>query len=170
MRPTLAEQLRGLRRVLDVAVAPAIADDYATEALAGVQRALAMLEAREPEVLPFLLWDNAATADLLAKAATGAADDLLTTLLLCAECPVLMAPAMNSAMWAKAAVQRNVRQLAADGVAIVQPGTGWLSCRQTGAGRMAEPDEIATVIHDVLAGRPHRAGGARRNDRDTTAR
>jgi phosphopantothenoylcysteine decarboxylase len=111
-----------------------------------------------------------ATADLLAKAATGAADDLLTTLLLCAECPVLMAPAMNSAMWAKAAVQRNVRQLAADGVAIVQPGTGWLSCRQTGAGRMAEPDEIATVIHDVLAGRPHRAGGARPNGRDTTAR
>jgi hypothetical protein len=70
MRPTLAEQLRGLRRVLDVAVAPAIADDYATEALAGVQRALAMLEAREPEVLPFLLWDNAATADLLAHIAS----------------------------------------------------------------------------------------------------
>jgi hypothetical protein len=65
MRPTLAEQLRGLRRVLEVAVAPAIADDYATEALAGVQRALAMLETREPEVLPFLLWDNAATAQLL---------------------------------------------------------------------------------------------------------
>jgi len=95
-----------------------------------------------------------ATADLLAKAALGAADDLLTTLLLCAECPVLMAPAMNSAMWAKAAVQRNVRQLAADGVAIVQPGTGWLSCRQTGAGRMAEPDEIAAAIAAALARRP----------------
>jgi hypothetical protein len=67
MRPTLAEQLRGLRRVLDVAVAPAITDDYATEALAGVQRALAMLETREPEVLPFLLWDNAATAALLVR-------------------------------------------------------------------------------------------------------
>ena len=64
----------------------------------------------------------------------GAADDLLTTLLLCAECPVVMAPAMNSAMWAKPSVQRNVRQVAADGVQIIQPGTGWLSCRQQGAG------------------------------------
>ena len=68
-----------------------------------------------------------ATADLLAKAAQGAADDLLTTLLLCAECPVLLAPAMNSAMWAKPAVQRNVERLAADGATIIQPGSGWLS-------------------------------------------
>jgi len=95
-----------------------------------------------------------ASADLLAKAAVGAADDLLTTLLLCAECPVLMAPAMNSAMWAKASVQRNVRQLSDDGVQIISPGTGWLSCRQQGAGRMAEPAEIAAAIHMALAGRP----------------
>ncbi len=73
-----------------------------------------------------------ASADLLAKVAVGAADDLLTTLLLCAECPVVMAPAMNSAMWAKPSVQRNVRQVTADGVQIIQPGTGWLSCRQQG--------------------------------------
>lgn len=92
-----------------------------------------------------------ASADLLAKVAGGAADDLLTTLLLCAECPVVMAPAMNSAMWAKPSVQRNVRQVAADGVQIIQPGTGWLSCRQQGAGRMAEPEEIAGVIRDLLA-------------------
>lgn len=97
-----------------------------------------------------------ASADLIAKAASGSADDLLTTLLLCAECPVLYAPAMNSAMWAKAPVQRNVAQLAADGHTIVQPGTGWLSCRQQGAGRMAEPDEIVTVIRDTLAGLPPR--------------
>jgi phosphopantothenoylcysteine decarboxylase/phosphopantothenate--cysteine ligase len=97
-----------------------------------------------------------ASADILAKVAAGAADDLLTTLLLCAECPVLMAPAMNSAMWAKPSVQRNVRQVAADGVQIIQPGTGWLSCRQQGAGRMAEPEEIAAVIQDVLASRPGR--------------
>jgi phosphopantothenoylcysteine decarboxylase/phosphopantothenate--cysteine ligase len=95
-----------------------------------------------------------ASADLLAKVAGGAADDLLTTLLLCAECPVVMAPAMNSAMWAKASVQRNVRQVAADGVQIIQPGTGWLSCRQQGAGRMAEPEEIAGVIRDLLTGVP----------------
>ena len=97
-----------------------------------------------------------ASADLLAKVAGGAADDLLTTLLLCAECPTIFAPAMNSAMWAKAAVRRNVEQVAADRGIIVQPGTGWLSCRQTGAGRMAEPDEILTVIEETLSGLPPR--------------
>lgn len=95
-----------------------------------------------------------ASADLLAKLAGGAADDLLTTLLLCAECPVVVAPAMNSAMWAKPSVQRNVQQVAADGMQIIQPGTGWLSCRQQGAGRMAEPEEIAGVIRELLAGAP----------------
>jgi len=91
-----------------------------------------------------------ASADLLAKVAGGAADDLLTTMLLCAECPVVMAPAMNSAMWATPAVQRNVTQIAADGGRIVQPGSGWLSCRQQGTGRMAEPEEIVNVIRDLL--------------------
>ncbi|NBW96586.1 MAG: phosphopantothenoylcysteine decarboxylase [Planctomycetia bacterium] len=99
-----------------------------------------------------------ASADLLAKVATGAADDLLTTLLLCATCPVLYAPAMNSAMWAKPAVQRNVRRVSEDGGLIVQPGTGWLSCRQQGTGRMAEPGEIASVIRDTLAARPRGDG------------
>lgn len=93
-----------------------------------------------------------ASADVIAKVAGGAADDLLSTLLLCAECPVVMVPAMNSAMWAKPAVQRNVRQIAADGVHVIQPGTGWLSCRQQGAGRMAEPEEIVGVIRELLAG------------------
>lgn len=98
-----------------------------------------------------------ASADVLAKAAHGSADDLLTTLLLCAECPVVLAPAMNAAMWAKPAVQRNVAQVAADGARIVPPGSGWLSCRQAGVGRMAEPTEIAAVIEAVLAaGRPRR--------------
>lgn len=92
-----------------------------------------------------------ATADTLAKAAGGMGDDLLSTLLLCAECPVLYAPAMNAAMWAKPAVQRNVQALAADGATIIPPGTGWLSCRQQGTGRMAEPDEIAAAITAALA-------------------
>jgi len=94
-----------------------------------------------------------ATADLLAKAAQGLADDLLTTLLLCAECPVLYAPAMNAAMWAKPAVQRNVERLAADGGTIIPPGSGWLSCRQRGEGRMAEPAEIMAAITRGLAAR-----------------
>jgi len=95
-----------------------------------------------------------ASADLLAKVAGGAADDLLTTLLLCAQCPVVMAPAMNSAMWAKPSVQRNVRQVRDDGAMIIEPGTGWLSCRQQGTGRMAEPEEIAAAILELLAHSP----------------
>lgn len=98
-----------------------------------------------------------ASADLLGKVAHGLADDLLTTLLLCAECPLILAPAMNAAMWAKPAVQRNVARVADDGATIVPPGTGWLSCRQTGTGRMAEPAEIAAVLVDVLSRRPPRA-------------
>lgn len=100
-----------------------------------------------------------ASADVLAKVALGIADDLLTTLLLCAECPLIIAPAMNAAMWAKPAVQRNVAQVAADGARIVPPGSGWLSCRQAGVGRMAEPTEIAAAIEAVFAG----AGRPRRN-------
>ena len=98
-----------------------------------------------------------ATADFLANAAQGAADDLLSTLVLCAECPVLVAPAMNAAMWTKPAVQRNVRQIEADGLRIVAPGTGWLSCRQQGTGRMAEPDEILAAVEATLAARPPRS-------------
>ncbi len=97
-----------------------------------------------------------ASADFIGKAALGLADDLLTTLLLCAECPLILAPAMNAAMWSKPAVQRNVERLAADGVTIVPPGTGWLSCRQTGTGRMAEPAEIAAVLVATLARRPRK--------------
>ena len=92
-----------------------------------------------------------ATADVIAKATTGLADDLLSTLLLCAECPVLMAPAMNAAMWNKAAVQRNISQLTTDGVTIIPPEEGWLSCRQTGTGRMAEPATIAAAIKSSLS-------------------
>lgn len=98
-----------------------------------------------------------ATADFLAKAAHGIADDLLSALVLCAECPVVVAPAMNSAMWGKAAVQRNVRQVEADGMTVVAPGTGWLSCRQQGTGRMAEPSEILAAIEAALAAAPRRS-------------
>jgi phosphopantothenoylcysteine decarboxylase/phosphopantothenate--cysteine ligase len=91
-----------------------------------------------------------ASADFLARAAHGAADDLLTTLYLAFSGKVLVAPAMNTAMWEKAAVQRNIAQLRADGVHFVDPTSGWLSCRQTGKGRMAEPDAILTAIRELL--------------------
>jgi phosphopantothenoylcysteine decarboxylase/phosphopantothenate--cysteine ligase len=91
-----------------------------------------------------------ASADLLAKAACGLADDLLSTLLLSFEGPTLLAPAMNSAMWAKPAVQRNVATLRTDGVNFVGPQEGWQSCRRSGMGRMAEPADIQAAIERLL--------------------
>jgi len=91
-----------------------------------------------------------ATADFLAQAAHGFAGELLSTMLLVATCPILMAPAMNADMWAKPAVQRNIAQVQADGVIIIPPGDGWLSCGQIGPGRMAEPAEIMHHIGTVL--------------------
>jgi phosphopantothenoylcysteine decarboxylase len=83
-----------------------------------------------------------ATARILASCAQGLADDLLSTLYLSVACPVLMAPAMSNAMWSKPAVARNVAQLTDDGIHWVGPEEGWLSCRKTGPGRMAEPESI----------------------------
>ncbi len=90
-----------------------------------------------------------ATANFLAKAACGLADDLLSTLVLSFTGQLLVAPAMNAEMWAKPAVQRNVETLRGDGVTIIPPGSGWLSCREAGAGRMAEPADISSAIADV---------------------
>lgn len=87
-----------------------------------------------------------ASANFLAKAAGGLADDLLSTLVLSFTGPILLAPAMNTQMWNKPAVQRNVQQLQEDGFHFVEPGTGWLSCREVGAGRMAEPAEILDAL------------------------
>ncbi len=91
-----------------------------------------------------------ATADFVAKAAHGLADDLVSTLYLCFAGPVLIAPAMNPDMWAKPVVQRNIRQLTDDGVQIITPDDGWLSCRRSGPGRMAQPDRIQEQIEAVL--------------------
>ncbi len=92
-----------------------------------------------------------ATANFLAKAAHGVADDLLSTLFLCFAGPVLVAPAMNPDMWAKPAVQRNVQQLIDDQIKVIAPDEGWLSCRRQGPGRMAEPDRIRVEIEEALA-------------------
>jgi len=91
-----------------------------------------------------------ATADFMAKAAGGFADDLLSTLLLSFTGPVVLAPAMNTEMWNKPPVQRNLKQLRADGLQFVDPQEGWLSCRQKGVGRMAEPQEIASTVRSLL--------------------
>jgi phosphopantothenoylcysteine decarboxylase/phosphopantothenate--cysteine ligase len=91
-----------------------------------------------------------ATANILAKAACGLADDLLSTTLLSFDGPIIMAPAMNDKMWAKAAVQRNVAQLRADGVLLIDPEEGYLSCGAFGAGRMASPEKLFSAIAAAL--------------------
>ena len=97
-----------------------------------------------------------ATANILAKAATGLADDLASTLLLATDKRVLYAPAMNVRMWAHAATQRNVRQLTEDGALFVGPDVGDMACGEHGPGRLAEPDVIADAVEDALRGQ----GGA----------
>ncbi len=87
-----------------------------------------------------------ATADFLRKLAHGAADDLLSTLCLARECPLLVAPAMNRQMWWNAATQRNVAQLVSDGVAILGPDTGELACNENGEGRMLEASDIYAAL------------------------
>jgi phosphopantothenoylcysteine decarboxylase len=91
-----------------------------------------------------------ATADFLAKLALGQADDLLSTAALVVTCPILVAPAMNREMWAKPAVQRNVATIKGDGIQIIEPGSGWLSCGEVGAGRMAEPETIFDAIQQLF--------------------
>ena len=87
-----------------------------------------------------------ASADFLAKVAHGFADDLLSTLCLACDCPLVVAPAMNVQMWQNAATQRNVAQLRADGVVILGPGSGDLACNETGDGRMLEAAELLAAI------------------------
>ncbi len=87
-----------------------------------------------------------ATADIMAKAAQGHANDLATTVLLATDTPVLMVPAMNVRMWDHPATQRNVSLLQQDGVAFVGPDVGGMACGEFGAGRMSEPAEILAAI------------------------
>jgi phosphopantothenoylcysteine decarboxylase/phosphopantothenate--cysteine ligase len=92
-----------------------------------------------------------ATADLLAKAAHGLADDLLTNTLLTARCPVLMAPAMHTEMWEHAATRENVATLRARGVIVTEPASGRLTGVDTGKGRLADPAEILDLARLLLA-------------------
>ncbi len=87
-----------------------------------------------------------ATADFIAKLAHGQADDLLSSLCLARNCPLLVAPAMNRQMWENAATQRNIAQLIADGVTILGPASGVQACGEEGMGRMQEPAELARDI------------------------
>jgi len=97
-----------------------------------------------------------ATADLIARMAAGEANDLATTLLLATDKPVAIAPAMNVRMWQHAATQRNVEQLKADGITVLQPDEGPMACGEYGPGRLPEPAEIYERIRTLL---PQISGG-----------
>jgi phosphopantothenoylcysteine decarboxylase/phosphopantothenate--cysteine ligase len=92
-----------------------------------------------------------ATADLLARAAHGRADDLLTNVLLTARCPVVYAPAMHTEMWEHAATQANVETLRRRGALVVEPAVGRLTGADTGKGRLPDPDELFELCREVLA-------------------
>jgi len=92
-----------------------------------------------------------ATANVLARAASGMADDAVLATLSCASCPLLFAPAMHENMWLSAATQRNARRLEEDGALLVGPVTGVLASGESGMGRMAEPERIADALQAVLA-------------------
>jgi phosphopantothenoylcysteine decarboxylase/phosphopantothenate--cysteine ligase len=95
-----------------------------------------------------------ATADFLAKLAHGSADDLLSTLCLARDCPLLVAPAMNRQMWENPATQRNVTQLRADGVSVLGPAHGEQACGEVGDGRMLEAAELFEDLNASLQAKP----------------
>ena len=100
-----------------------------------------------------------ATADFIAKLAQGLADDLLSTLCLARECPLIVAPAMNRQMWDNPATRRNIERLLRDGVAILGPASGDQACGEVGMGRMLEAHEIAESVAGFLT--PRLLAGAR---------
>jgi phosphopantothenoylcysteine decarboxylase/phosphopantothenate--cysteine ligase len=91
-----------------------------------------------------------ATANLIGKLANGIADDFLTSTYLASTAPVLIAPAMNTSMWHHPATQRNVRQLRADGVHIIEPDEGEMACGTVGPGRLSEPERIVAAALEIL--------------------
>ena len=106
-----------------------------------------------------------ATADLMAKAAHGLADDLLTNTLLTARCPVVFAPAMHTEMWEHPATQANVATLRARGAIVIEPAEGRLTGKDTGKGRLPDPGEIFALATDLLS-RAGEHGGAPAQDLD----
>ena len=102
-----------------------------------------------------------ATANLLGKAANGIADDIVTTLLMAFDGPLVLAPAMNDAMWRHPATQANLDQLRTRGAHVVEPGTGWLACGVVAEGRMAEPEEILGRVVALAQALPVRSEAER---------
>lgn len=122
-------------------------------------RAASQFEHLEPSEAADLIVVAPATANIIGKLAGGIADDLVSTLLLGADCPVLLAPAMNTRMWQHPAVQRNVAFLRDNGFLLVGPESGWLACGDAGPGRMSEPEAILAAMREQLRSKPPKASG-----------
>jgi phosphopantothenoylcysteine decarboxylase / phosphopantothenate---cysteine ligase len=101
-----------------------------------------------------------ATANIIAKFSSGVADDFLSSTYLACSSPVLLAPAMNTTMWEHPATKRNIQQLRADGVVVIEPDDGEMACGTIGPGRLSEPDRIVAAALELLG----RHGGAYAND------
>ncbi len=147
IRPLTFAALSGEKVITDMFGAGADAPniDSAVEHIAVAQSIDALL------VVP-------ATADVLAKFAQGIASDFLTTLYLATTAPVVVAPAMNVNMWEHPATQANLEILKKRGVTIVPPGTGYLACGMTGAGRLAENETIVAATLEALGASQELAG------------
>ncbi|CAG0948648.1 phosphopantothenoylcysteine decarboxylase / phosphopantothenate---cysteine ligase [Methylophilaceae bacterium] len=136
------------------------------QALSGKRVFTDMWDASIPNGMPHIELSRAAdailiapaSADFLAKLVHGNADDLLSTLCLARECPLMVAPAMNRQMWENPATQRNIQQLKTDGVTILGPDSGEQACGETGLGRMSEPEDLLDMLSasqqpGILAGK-----------------
>src|SRR6202171_6190031 len=99
-----------------------------------------------------------ATANILGRVASGRSDDIVSATLLAARCPVVVAPAMNDAMWSKPAVQENVAKLRHRGVTVVEPETGHLASGHVGTGRLAEASRLLKAMGDAVRSRYDLAG------------
>ncbi len=138
------------------------------EALTGRPVHTSMWRVPEPVAVPHLgLAERAdlvlvapATANILGKLAGGIADDLVSSLLLGADSPVMLAPAMNVRMWQHPAVQRNVAWLRDVGYLLIGPEEGWLACGDTGPGRMSGPEVLLGAVRAELLKRPPKRAGA----------
>jgi len=93
------------------------------------------------------------TANMIGKIAHGIADDLVSTMIMSTDCPVLLAPAMNTRMWENQIVQANVKTLVKAGYEVIPPAEGWLACRTVGTGRLPEPEQILDEVASRLLSR-----------------
>ncbi len=137
------------------------------QALSGRPVATSQWDGAEPNAMPHINLTRAAdamlvapcSADFMAKLAHGTANDLLSTLALARACPLLVVPAMNVEMWTNPAVQRNLRQIEADGITVLGPAAGDQACGEVGMGRMLEPEQIVEEL--VAFFQPKRLSGKR---------